>query len=104
MASSSFTAINEDVQLTVGRATTSGASAANSTNITSNVSSLALPTSSYYMAAWPGMTDSNGVAVNINGFALDIPGEGTFYYTIWMSSSASNNYSDIAAVLTVLHV
>jgi hypothetical protein len=40
----------------------------------------------------------------LNGFALDIPGAGTFYYTIWMSSSASYNYSDMTAVLTVLQV
>ena len=45
-----------------------------------------------------------GHKINVNGFALDSPGVGTFYYTIWMSSSASHNYSDITAVLTVLKI
>ena len=93
------------VQLTVGRATSTGETAANSTNIVSNVSPLALPVSStsYYMAALPIQSDSDDY-LNLNGFAIDAPGAGTFYYTIWMSSSTSYNYTDMTAVLTVLKV
>ena len=92
-------------QLTVGRATGTGAIAANSTNIVSNVSPLVLPAAStaYYMAAWPAMNDCTD-PINLNGFALDSPGAGTFYYTIWMQSSISANYSTMTAVLTVLKI
>ena len=105
MATASFTSAKHQVQLTVGRATTSGATASNSTNIVSNVSPLVLPaaTTAYYMAAWPAMNDST-TSTNLNGFALDSPGAGTFYYTIWMSSDTSYNYSTMAAALTVLKV
>jgi hypothetical protein len=41
---------------------------------------------------------------NTNGFAIDVPGAGTFYYTIWMSSDASHNYSEMTVVLTVLKI
>jgi hypothetical protein len=104
MATSSYTSNKHGVQLTVGRATTSGATAAASTNIVSNAA-LVLPaaTTAYYMAAWPAMNDGSN-PVNLNGFALDSPGAGTFYYTIWMSSSASHNYTTMAAALTVLKV
>jgi hypothetical protein len=54
------------------------------------------------MAALPGMGDANGNPYYLNGFAIDAPGAGTFYYTIWMSSDTSHNYSTMAAVLTVL--
>lgn len=105
-ANSCFTAINHEVELTVGRATTSGATAANSTNITSNTAPLVLPapTTCYYMAAWPIVPSANGHSVNLNGFAIDTPGAGTFYYTIWMSSAQSNNYSTIAVSLAVLKI
>jgi len=54
------------------------------------------------MAATPqGINNEN---LNLSGFALDTPGAGTFYYTIWMSSQASHNYTTMAAALTVLKV
>jgi hypothetical protein len=53
------------------------------------------------MAAFPR---TNAREINVNGFALDSPGAGTFYYTIWMSSSASHNYSTMTGVLTVLKI
>jgi hypothetical protein len=91
------------VIITVGRATTSGATAANSTNIVSGTSPVTLPTTSpsYYMAA---ISHGNNLKANVNGFAIDAPGAGTFYYTIWMSSSVSHNYSDMTAVLTALQI
>jgi hypothetical protein len=97
---------NIGVMLTVGRATTSGATASNSTNIVSNTSSLTLPTSgnTYYMASLPPQGDTAGHNINLNGFALDTPSAGTFYYTIWMSSTTSTNYSTMSAALTVLKV
>jgi len=105
MANASFIGAKFGVQLTVGRATTTGATAANSTNITSNVSPLVLPvtTPSYYMAALPKQGDSDD-SLNLNGFAIDAPGAGTFYYTLWMQSETSHNYSDITVVLTVLKI
>ncbi len=105
-ANSCFTAINHQVELTVGRASTSGATEANSTNITSNTTPLVLPapTTCYYMAAWPVVPSANGHSVNLNGFAIDTPGAGTFYYTIWMSSAQSYNYSTMAVSLAVLKI
>jgi len=105
-ANSCFTAINHEVELTVGRASTSGATEANSTNITSNTAPLVLPapTTCYYMAAWPVVPSANGHSVNLNGFAIDTPGAGTFYYTIWMSSAQSYNYSTMAVSLAVLKI
>ena len=103
MANVSLISDNKHIQMTVGRATTSGATNTNSTNITSGSTPVTLPatTPSYFMA---GSVIANNVAYNLNGFALDIPGAGTFYYTIWMSSSTSHNYTEMTAVLTVLQV
>jgi len=103
MANVCFIADNKQVDMTVGRATTSGATAANSTNIVSGTSPVNLPTTtpSYYMGA---VSHSNNIRSNVNGFAIDAPGAGTFYYTIWMSSSGSHNYSEMTAVLTALQI
>ena len=103
MANACFTSDNRRVAMTVGRATTSGATAANSTNIVSGTTPVTLPaaTTAYYMAATS--IGANNEA-NVNGFAIDAPGTGTFYYTIWMSSSTSHNYSQMTAVLTVLKI
>jgi len=94
---------NHDLQMTVGRATTTGATAANSTNITSGATPVTLPqtTHSYCFAEARG---HNAQKMNVTGFALDAPGAGTFYYTIWMSSSTSHNYTDMAVALSVLNV
>ena len=95
-----------NIQLTVGRARTAGASAGVSTNIVSGTT-LAMPsgTTAYYMAAWPSMPDSKNEATHLNGFALDKPGAtGSYYYTIWMSSDESHTYSSMTSVLTVLNV
>jgi hypothetical protein len=49
-------------------------------------------------------TPSNKPA-NLNGFAIDFPQSPTgYYYTIWMSSTPSHNYTDMTAALTVLQV
>jgi hypothetical protein len=106
MANICYTAAKLDIQMTVGRATTSGATAANSTNIVSNVNPLALPVSNpnTYMAARGGENDSDTNKYNMNGFAMDAPGAGTFYYTIWMSSSTSHNYSEMAVSLSILSI
>jgi hypothetical protein len=106
MVNVSFVATNDRVELTVGRATTSGATATTSTNIVSNVSPLVLPvtTTAYYIAALASQGDLNGEPTNLSGFALDTPGAGTFYYTIWMSCDKSHNFTTMAAVLTVLKV
>jgi hypothetical protein len=105
MANACFIGAKHGIQLTVGRATVSGAAAASSTNIVSNVSPLALPVTSpsYYMAALAeqGDLDNN---TNLSGFAIDSPGAGTYYYTVWMSSTSSHAYTDLAVVLTVLSI
>ena len=98
-----MTSGNHDLEMTVGRAIATGDTAANSTNITSGLTPVTLPqtTNSYYFAATTGQ---NNKKVNVNGFALDAPGAGTFYYTVWMSSSSSHNYTDMAVALTVLKI
>jgi hypothetical protein len=104
MTNISVKGINNDLQFTVGRATSSGATAANSTNIVSNVTPLALPVTSpsMYMAALAHASGSP--SHNCSGFAIDVPGAGTFYYTLWGSCETSHNFSDMAVALTVLKV
>jgi len=95
------------IQITVGRATSLANStvAANNTNIVSNIVGLTLPltTPPYYMAAFP-QGGSNNRSVNINGFALDSPGAGTFYYTLWACDAGFHTYADMTAFLAVLAV
>jgi hypothetical protein len=100
----SMTANERQVQLTVGRATVSGASNAASTNITNRLSPLTLPVPgsfNYYMAA---LKVGNNIEVNLSGSSLDSPGSGTFYYTIWMQASNSSTYAEMAVSLVVLQV
>jgi len=106
MANASYYGKKHGVQLTVGRASSSGASASSSTNIVTGTTPVTLPsagTTAFYMAAFPaaGSADDH---LNIQGFALDSPGAGTFYYTVWLCSSVSENYSNIIAALTVLKI
>jgi hypothetical protein len=104
MATVSYYGGNHNVQMTVGVATTSGAIAADSTNITSNTSPLVLPqtTTSYFMGAAPGHGGST--AESMSGHAIHTPGAGTFYYTIWMSSNSSHTYDGMTAMLSVLKI
>ena len=104
MATVSYYGGNHNVQMTVGVATSSGAVAADSTNIVSNISPLVLPqtTTSYFMGAAPGHGGST--AESMTGHAIHTPGSGTFYYTIWMSSSSSHTYTGMTAMLSVLKI
>jgi hypothetical protein len=104
MANVAFKSGGHNVQMTVGRATLSGAAAAVSTNIVSDISPVALPTSqnpTYYMGA-----THEGVSnyTSISGHAIDTPGAGTFYYTIWMSSSTLHTYTGMTVALTALKI
>jgi hypothetical protein len=103
MAHITFISDNHDVQMTVGRADISGATASASTNIVSDISPLVLPQTSpaYYMGA---ISSHNGKNLSLSGHATDTPGTGTFYYTIWMSSNALHLYTGMTAVLTVLKI
>jgi hypothetical protein len=53
------------------------------------------------MASIPPQNDADNY-LNLNGFAIDAPGAGTFYYTVWMSSGTSHNYAEMTVVLTAL--
>jgi hypothetical protein len=46
----------------------------------------------------------NNVNCNLSGSALDQPGAGTFYYTIWMQSNKVESYPEMAVSLIVLKV
>jgi hypothetical protein len=46
----------------------------------------------------------NGINFNLSGSAIDQPGAGTFYYTIWMQNENSNTYNEMAVSLTILQV
>jgi hypothetical protein len=92
--------------LTVGRSTTLLATNILSTNIVNNSSPLILPqpgsgTYNYYMAS---LCVGNNTNINLSGSALDKPGVGTFYYTIWMQSDKSGSFPEMAASLIVLKV
>jgi hypothetical protein len=105
MANVSFIHKTYSVIITVGRATTSGASIANSTNIVSDAAMWTNPpATSFYMAASAGVAAADTKPSNVSGFAIDTPGAGTFYYTIWMTSSTSATYEDMTAVLSVLSI
>jgi len=71
-----------------------------------NVSPLILPqpgsgTYNYYMAS---MCVATGININLSGSALDTPGAGTFYYTIWMQSDKLKSFPEMAISLIVLKV
>jgi hypothetical protein len=95
---------NHTVSLTVGRSSTPSATNLLSTNIVNGSSPLVLPstgTYNYYMASAKLPNDTN---FNLHGSALDKPGAGTVYYTIWMQSDSSHNYSEMAVSLIILQV
>jgi hypothetical protein len=105
MVNACFIGAKHGVQMTVGRATTTGAVNTSSTNIVSGASSVVLPATSpsYYIAALPPQGDADN-SLNLSGFAIDAPGAGTFYYTIWMQSSSAHNYSDLTVFLSALKI
>ena len=103
MVNVTFNSVNTNIQLTVGRSTSPSILSTDHTNIVNGVNPLILPATQGYIAASPGTTDSVGEAENLNGFALDSPGIGTYYYTVWMSCSTSTNFSSsLAVALSVL--
>jgi hypothetical protein len=99
------------IQATVGRATTSGATALNSINIVNGSSPLVLNPNNqnppiYYMAVIPNQGDINSKTCNIYGSALDSPGSGTYYYTVWMATDHNNaeSYPELTLSLSVLQI
>jgi len=48
------------------------------------------------------VTNSGVGNMNMNGYCLDSPGAGNYYYTLWMSSATPYNYSTMAISLTAL--
>ena len=97
---------NHTVSLTVGRALVPAATNLLSTNIVNGLAPLTLPqpgagTYNYYMAS---AKEPGNVNFNLCGSALDKPGAGSFYYTIWMQSDNSYNYVEMAVSLIVLQV
>jgi hypothetical protein len=89
--------------MTIGRSTTSGASAASSVSVMNGASPLVLPASgtSFYIDS---NSSINAGAAALKGYTLDSPGAGTYYYTLWMTSATPFNYTTMAASLTVLSV
>jgi hypothetical protein len=102
MVSLCFVADNHQVECTVGRHTTSGATAAQSTNIVTQTTPVTLPGS--YMAVLPKAGAGNNQPAHINGFGMDTLGAGTYYYRIWASSGSSHTYTGLYAALSVLKV
>jgi hypothetical protein len=106
LANVSLKSEDAEISLTVGRSTTLLATNILSTNIVNNVSPPTLPqpgsgTYNYYMAS---LRVGNNTNINLNGSALDKPGVGTFYYTIWMQSDKSGSFPEMAVSLIVLKV
>ena len=94
------------ISLTVGRSTTPLATNIFSTNIVNGVSPLILPQPgvgiyNYYMAS---LRVGTGINLNLNGCALDQPGAGTFYYTIWMQTDKAGSFPEMAVSLIILKV
>jgi hypothetical protein len=109
MVNTAFTSQKDTVQVTVGRATSNSANATISTNIVGNVNPLVLPIvdntfPANYIAAYAAQNDTDNKTINLSGHVLDTPGSGTFYYTVWMYSNASHNYSEMTVSLSVLKV
>lgn len=94
------------VSLTVGRSSEPSDTNVSSTNIVNGRSPLILPQPgegiyNYYMAS-ARLADT--IPFNLCGTALDKPGDGKFYYTIWMQSDREGTYPEMAVSLTVLQV
>jgi hypothetical protein len=93
------------IQLTVGRFTSTGATASQSTNIASNTLGITIPYttgSAYFMAA---KTTVSGNSVNVCGTATDAPGPGKYFYRIWASSvPAMSANTTLTANLSVLQM
>jgi hypothetical protein len=93
------------IQLTVGRFTSTGATASESTNIVSNTLGITIPYttgSAYFMAA---KTTVSGNSVNVCGTATDAPGPGKYFYRIWASSvPAMSANTTLTANLSVLQM
>ena len=97
-----FIAQADGVEVTVGRYTATGATAAQSTNIVTQTTSLALPGS--YMASLPTQGDTKDHPTNLSSFAIDSISAGTYYYRIWMSSTGQDTYAGLSASLAVMKV
>jgi hypothetical protein len=107
MSNICYTDGGHDIQATIGRSNVPNATNNQSTNIVSGASPLVLPSSgpvSYVIAA--GGKSAGNPKENLCGFAMDVPGTGTHYYAIWMSSNTTHahNYTDMSVVLTALEV
>ena len=100
--------VHQDANLvmTVGRATSSGASVANSSNAIADASMWTTPPTSpcLYMAAFSPGNQAANTSINLAGFCIDTPGAGTFYYTIWITSSVSRTYAGTTAFLSALRI
>jgi hypothetical protein len=93
------------IQMTVGRYTSSAATAAQSTNIASRLTGITIPYSSgsaYFMAS---TNTVSGNSANVCGTAVDSPGAGIFYYRIWASSvPAMSENLTLTANLNILQM
>lgn len=91
------------VQLTVGRSTNpAGSSTVNVLNNTSIALPISTGSSAYFMAAKTTVTSE---ATTLSGTVVDSPGEGTFYYSLWASSTpAMSANTTLTANLNVLQM
>ena len=95
-----------NIQMTVGRYTATGATAAQSTNVVVNTTGVLVPYSSGASAFMASTQTVANTSATLNGTAIDSPGAGTFYYRIWASSvpALSSANSTITANLNVLQM
>jgi hypothetical protein len=98
-----------DTKLTIGRSTSTGSTSANTVNIASGFGGSTSPTilqsgNTYVVSAISSL--ATGDLATHNGYATDRPGATgiDYYYTLWLTSSVAQNYSDMQCDLTVLKV
>jgi hypothetical protein len=95
---------NMIVQTTVGRSTTNNASFANSVNLVNGVTG-ASPFTTFMTSIGPMGDTNNNNNCNLSGNIVDMPGLGTYYYSLWGYVSPNNaSISNINSQLTVLQV
>jgi hypothetical protein len=90
-------------QMTIGRSPFPSVSASNCVAVLNGASPLVLPSGGtcFYIDANSGTSVGSSA---LKGFTIDSPGEGMFFYTVWMSSATPFNYSGMTASLTVFNV
>ena len=86
-----YTSTENPVRIVLGRATETGAAATASINLVGGyVDNGSGVISEGCLSGNPG--NATAISMNLSGHAIDIPADGTYYYSLWMASGAEATY------------